>query len=49
MVVERKSRIGGNEFASYAIPTMQLLIFFHRFKYVLDWFRNVGSCDMSNV
>ena len=29
---------------------MQPLIFvFHRFKCVLDWFRNVGSCGMSNV
>jgi hypothetical protein len=30
-------------------PTMQLLIFFQRFRYVLDWFQNVGSCDMSNA
>ena len=29
--------------------TMQLPIFFHRYKCVLDWFRNVGSCGMSNV
>jgi hypothetical protein len=30
-------------------PTMRLLIFFQRFRCVLDWFRNVGSCGMSNV
>ena len=30
-------------------PTMQLSIFFHRYKCVLDWFQNVGSCGMSNV
>jgi hypothetical protein len=31
------------------LPTMQLSIFFHRFRYVLDWFRSVGSCGISNV
>ena len=30
-------------------PSMQLPIFFHRYRCVLDWFRNVGSCGMSNV
>jgi hypothetical protein len=26
-----------------------LSIFFYRFRYVLDWFRNIGSYDMSNA
>ena len=30
-------------------PMMQLPIFFQRFRCVLDWFRSVGSCGMSNV
>jgi hypothetical protein len=30
-------------------PTMQLPIFFHRFRCVLNWFRSVISCGMSNV
>ena len=29
--------------------TMQLLIFLQRFRCILDWFRSVGSCGMSNV
>jgi hypothetical protein len=28
-------------------PTMQLSIFFQRFRCVLEWFRNVGSCGIS--
>ena len=28
---------------------MQLLIFFQRFRCVLDWFQSVESCGMSNV
>ncbi|KAG2586076.1 hypothetical protein PVAP13_5NG021708 [Panicum virgatum] len=30
-------------------PIMQPPIFFQRFRCVLDWFRSVGSCGMSNV
>ena len=30
-------------------PMMQPPIFFQRFRCVLDWFRSVGSCGMSNV
>jgi hypothetical protein len=29
-------------------PTMQLPIFFHQLRCVLDWFMNVGSCELSN-
>ena len=30
-------------------PMMQPPIFFQRFRCVLDWFRSVGSCGMSNL
>jgi hypothetical protein len=30
-------------------PTMQLSIFFHRFRCVLDSFQNGGSCGTSNI
>ena len=29
--------------------TMQLPTFFQRFRCVLDWFRSIGSCGMSNI
>jgi hypothetical protein len=28
---------------------MQLPIFIHQFRYILDWLRSVGSCGISNV
>ena len=34
---------------SMLYPMMQSSIFFQRFRCVLDWFRSVGSCGMSNV
>ena len=49
MVAKRESRLEVMCLHPILYPTMQLSIFFHRYKCVLDWFQNVGSCGMSNV
>ena len=39
IVAKRKSRIRGDETTIYVVPNvMQLSIFFHRFRCILDWF-----------
>jgi hypothetical protein len=50
MAVERKSRSRGDKCTSYVVSDDAIAdIFFHQFRYILDWFRNVASYGISNI
>jgi hypothetical protein len=49
MVVERKSRIGGNESASYVVPNDATSDILSSLQIHFGLFQNVGSCGMFNV
>jgi hypothetical protein len=49
MVVKRKSSLEVMNLHPMLYPMMQLVMFFHWFRYVLDWFWSIESYGMSTI